>query len=144
MKAHDIEYFYDPIVGEDGIVVNRGTVKRLPPSMSWSQVEEMISIHRGKKDHVIDKAIQMALVHEQWEWFHTTYLPCETSKSDTPEPVRPPLLTLVQWKRMNYSMLRKAAFPSIEEQLGMQFDDQLNGTTTWVDMQQRIKEKYPK
>jgi len=144
MKAHDIEYFYDPIVGEDGIVVNRGTVKRLPPSMSWSQVEEMISIHRGKKDHVIDKAIQMALVHEQWEWFYTTYLPWETSKLDAPEPVRPPLLTLVQWKRMNYSMLRKAAFPSIEEQLGMQFDDQLNGTTTWVDMQQRIKEKYPK
>lgn len=34
-------------------------------------------------------------------------------------------------------------YPSIEDQLDMQYHDQLEGTTVWIDTIQAIKLKYP-
>jgi hypothetical protein len=42
----------------------------------------------------------------------------------------------------SYSDLR--IYPSIQDQLDMQFHDQVNGTTTWKDTIQEIKERHPK
>jgi len=39
---------------------------------------------------------------------------------------------------------RKAAYPSIEDQLDMQYWDSVNGTTTWQDTINAIKNQYPK
>jgi|TARA_B110000908_G_C10124899_1_gene389389 hypothetical protein len=39
---------------------------------------------------------------------------------------------------------RIQAYPSIEEQLDMQFHDSVNGTTTWKDTIQAIKDDNPK
>ena len=47
-------------------------------------------------------------------------------------------------KSPSYAKLRAADYPSREEQLDMQFHDQVNGTTTWRDTIQAIKDKYPK
>ena len=47
-------------------------------------------------------------------------------------------------KSPSYDRLRAAEYPSREEQLDMQFHDQVNGTTTWRDIIQAIKDKYPK
>ena len=47
-------------------------------------------------------------------------------------------------KSPSYDKLRAAEYPSREEQLDMQFNDQVNGTTTWRDTIQAIKDKYPK
>ena len=44
----------------------------------------------------------------------------------------------------SYVELRVAEYPSREEQFDMQFHDQVNGTTTWRDTIQAIKDKYPK
>ena len=44
----------------------------------------------------------------------------------------------------SYAELRAANYPSREEQFDMQFHDQVNGTTTWRDTIQAIKDKYPK
>lgn len=44
----------------------------------------------------------------------------------------------------SYSELREQEYPSQEDQLDMQFHDQVNGTTTWKDTIQAIKDKYPK
>ena len=44
----------------------------------------------------------------------------------------------------DYATLRQQEYPSREEQLDMQFHDQVNGTTTWRDTIQAIKDKYPK
>jgi len=44
----------------------------------------------------------------------------------------------------SYTELRAAEYPSREEQFDMQFHDQVNGTTTWRDTIQAIKDKYPK
>ena len=47
-------------------------------------------------------------------------------------------------KSLSYDRLRAAEYPSREEQFDMQFHDQVNGTTTWRDTIQAIKNKYPK
>ncbi|QCW22992.1 hypothetical protein [Synechococcus phage S-B05] len=44
----------------------------------------------------------------------------------------------------SYSELRRQEYPSREDQFDMQFHDQVNGTTTWKDTIQAIKDKYPK
>lgn len=43
-----------------------------------------------------------------------------------------------------YQRDRASAYPSIQEQLDMQYWDSINGTTVWQDTIQAIKAKYPK
>jgi hypothetical protein len=43
----------------------------------------------------------------------------------------------------DYATLRQQEYPSREEQFDMQYHDQVNGTTTWRDTIQAIKDKYP-
>jgi hypothetical protein len=39
---------------------------------------------------------------------------------------------------------RASAYPSIQEQMDMQYWDAINGTTTWQDAINAVKTKYPK
>ena len=58
---------------------------------------------------------------------------------NTPEPADiPPEPTYQQLRAAEYN--RK----STGEQFGMLYDDQVNGTTAWVDWQQGIKDRIPK
>lgn len=43
-----------------------------------------------------------------------------------------------------YAELREAAYPSMKEQLDMQYWDSINGTTTWADSIQAVKDEFPK
>lgn len=43
-----------------------------------------------------------------------------------------------------YQRLRAAEYPSLPDQLDMQFHDAANGTTTWQDAINAVKAKYPK
>ena len=43
-----------------------------------------------------------------------------------------------------YKYDRASAYPSMSEQLDMQYWDKINGTTTWADTIAAIKAKYPK
>jgi hypothetical protein len=43
-----------------------------------------------------------------------------------------------------YKKLREKEYPSIEEQLDIQYWDKVNGTTVWIDTINSIKLKYPK
>ena len=61
------------------------------------------------------------------------------AEGNTPEPadiVPPP----------TYQQLRAAEYnrKSTGEQFGMMFDDQVNGTTAWIDWQDEIKLRIPK
>ena len=47
-------------------------------------------------------------------------------------------------KRNNYADKRRMEYPSIPDQLNMMFQDQVNDTTTWMEMIQEIKGRYPK
>ena len=39
---------------------------------------------------------------------------------------------------------RQMAYPTIQEQLDMQYHDEVNGTTTWKDAIAQVKADYPK
>jgi len=43
-----------------------------------------------------------------------------------------------------YIAPRQRAYPSIEDQLDMQYHDAVNGTTTWKDAIQAVKDANPK
>ena len=43
-----------------------------------------------------------------------------------------------------YKTDRASAYPSIQEQLDMQYWDSVNGTTTWADAIAKVKADYPK
>lgn len=48
------------------------------------------------------------------------------------------------YKLENYAELRANEYPSIQEQLDMQYWDKINNTTVWEDTIAAIKAKYPK
>lgn len=43
-----------------------------------------------------------------------------------------------------YARTRTEAYPSIEDQLDMQYWDSVNGTTTWADAIAAVKASHPK
>lgn len=49
-----------------------------------------------------------------------------------------------EYDSKQYQRQRKIAYPSIQEQLDMQYWDSINGTTTWQDTINAIKAQYPK
>ena len=48
-----------------------------------------------------------------------------------------------EWDSQEYARNRKAEYDALN-QFEMQFDDEINGTTTWKDAIVAIKTKYPK
>lgn len=49
-----------------------------------------------------------------------------------------------EYTAKQYQRDRAAAYPSLAEQLDMQYWDSINGTTTWADAIAAIKQQYPK
>jgi hypothetical protein len=49
-----------------------------------------------------------------------------------------------EYEARQYQRDRALAYPSIKEQLDMQYWDSINGTTTWQDAINAVKLKYPK
>jgi|TARA_A100001015_G_C14900275_1_gene676150 hypothetical protein len=48
------------------------------------------------------------------------------------------------WEKGNYIDERVKSYPSIEEQMDMQYWDSVNGTTTWADAIAKVKADNPK
>ena len=70
-------------------------------------------------------------------------------ESDTPQPSReeieaeiPNYQAVLDSK--HYQSEREENYPSIQEQLDMQYWDNVNGTTTWKDAIAKVKADYPK
>ena len=49
-----------------------------------------------------------------------------------------------QFDNNQYQRDRAVAYPSIQDQLDMQYHDQINGTTTWKDAVAKVKADNPK
>jgi len=49
-----------------------------------------------------------------------------------------------EYDAQEYARNRASAFPSIGDQLDMQYHDQLDGTTTWKDAIAKVKADNPK
>ena len=50
----------------------------------------------------------------------------------------------VELAKLDYQAKRAAAYPSLEDQLDMQYWDKKNSTTTWVDAVTKVKSDNPK
>ena len=75
---------------------------------------------------------------EELEWLDTT----QTQPTD--QEIQAEIIRLQElYDSQEYARLRKAEYDKLN-QFEMQFDDQLNGTTTWVDAINEIKARYPK
>ena len=48
------------------------------------------------------------------------------------------------WLNNQYQRDRVKEYPAITDQLDMLYHDKLDGTTTWQDAVQAVKDKYPK
>ena len=69
----------------------------------------------------------------------------ETQTKPTEEEIVQKVAELEYKKEVEaYKQQRAAEYPSIVEQQDMQFHDAVNGTTTWKDAIQAVKDKYPK
>ena len=45
---------------------------------------------------------------------------------------------------ISYKRIRKRAYPTWQEQMDMQYEDEVNGTTTWKDAVEAVKTIWPK
>ena len=50
----------------------------------------------------------------------------------------------LEWDSIKYQRDRATQYPSIQEQLDMQYWDSVNGTTTWKDTIAKVKADNPK
>ena len=49
-----------------------------------------------------------------------------------------------EYAKQNYKNVREPLYPSIQDQLDMQYWDSVNGTTTWKDAIAKVKTDNPK
>ena len=70
-------------------------------------------------------------------------------KSDQPQPTEAEIETAnAEWQAeydsQAYARARAEAYPSIGDQLDMQYHDQTEGSRTWLDAIEAVKEAHPK
>lgn len=129
-------------------------------------------LHKGTRDDLLKSFLGMVNA-ETAETFHDDYLEWFMSepKADDPQfvsydhdgnpyydsvlyqealsnwqskvPADLVLIDVDQWFLDNAQELRKLAYPSREEQMEMQFNDMMNGTTTWQEAIMAVNLQYP-
>lgn len=72
------------------------------------------------------------------EWHNeTTPIPAEKIFAKQKE-------LIAKYKANQYQRDRAIAYPSIQDQLDMQYWDKVNGTNNWQEAIDAVKQKYPK
>lgn len=96
----------------------------------------------------ITHALQTLKPGAQWVVRGDTYEGLEWLDTDSEPPTEEEIQTEInrlqeEYNALEYARLRKAEYDKLN-QFEMQFDDAVNGTTTWIDAINDIKAKYPK
>ena len=69
----------------------------------------------------------------------------ETTEKPTKEEVQTKIAELqADYDSKSYARARASQYPSIQDQLDMQYHDQVDGTTTWKDAIAKVKADNPK
>ena len=76
---------------------------------------------------------------DEIEW-HSTDITQPTDSEITAEITR----LQAEYDSKQYARNRAEAYPSLADQADMQFHDAVDGTTTWQDAIQAVKDAYPK
>ena len=99
--------------------------------------------------YILEEAIEALRPGADWIQYETEYSGLrwldETQTKPTEEEIVQKIAELEYKKEVEaYKQQRAAEYPSMAEQQDMQFHDAINGTTTWKDAIQAVKDKYPK
>lgn len=68
----------------------------------------------------------------------------ERSKPSRAEVIAEATRLQQAWESSEYQRQRLDAYPTVQEQLDMQYHDAINGTTVWQDTIKAIKQQFPK
>jgi hypothetical protein len=82
---------------------------------------------------------QVVIRDEVVEWIEPSTAPVTDAEIDA-EMVR----LQAEYDAKEYQRNRAKEYPSIQEQMDMQYWDAINGTTTWQNAINAVKTKYPK
>ena len=107
--------------------------KKLYPSYG----NAILNINKDAEFSIPDTAKGNPQLTKIWWGENTTPIPVEDIEAKYQE-------LKTNWEAKNYVDGRNAAYPSIEEQLDMQYWDAVNGTTTWKDAIAKVKSDNPK
>jgi len=99
-------------------------------------------------EHTFTPAKAIKSLHPTAEWVLLGGIDLEWLSPDIPQPTQAEIQAEVQrlqaeYDSQEYARNRKAEYDKLN-QYELMFDDQQNGTTTWVDSINAIKAKYPK
>lgn len=99
--------------------------------------------------YILEEAIEALRPGADWIQYETEYSGLrwldETQTKPTEEEIVQKIAELEYKKEVEaYKQQRAAEYPSMADQQDMQFHDAINGTTTWKDAIQAVKDKYPK
>ena len=99
--------------------------------------------------YTLEEAIEALRPGADWIQYETEYSGLrwldETQTKPTEEEIVQKVAELEYKKEVEaYKQQRAAEYPSMADQQDMQFHDAVNGTTTWKDAIQAVKDKYPK
>jgi FKBP-type peptidyl-prolyl cis-trans isomerase (trigger factor) len=96
----------------------------------------------------ITKAIQSLRPNSKWSINGDDYSGLEwkdESVKPTESEIQAEIARLqAEYDAKQYQRDRASEYPSIQEQMDMQYWDAINGTTTWLDAINAVKTKYPK
>lgn len=86
---------------------------------------------------------------KEWAVVGDDYSNIQWFDASTPKPSEEILKAEIkrlteEYEYLEYQRLREREYPSIQQQLDMQYWDSVNGTTTWQDAINAVKAKYPK
>ena len=89
----------------------------------------------------IDEKAQVSVIGEDIDTAVLTWSSAEISKED----IKTKMAELqTAYDNNKYQRDRAEVYPSIQEQLDMQYWDNVNGTTTWKDTIAKVKSDIPK
>jgi len=88
----------------------------------------------------IDRSIQVNIINDEYEnieWLNSQPIPKQTLLDKIEE-------LKAEYNSKQYQRDRAKAYPSIQEQLDLQYWDKINGTDTWEQAINAVKAQYPK
>ena len=98
---------------------------------------------------MIDKAILSLRPNAEWTLNGGDYSNLEWLDQSQTKPTEAEINAEIarlqaEYDAQQYQRDRAKEYPSIQEQMDMQYWDAINGTTTWQDAINAVKAKYPK
>ena len=167
MVGHMDEVTQQWVVDTPAVFETQQQTRRKPQSVSH---DDLLRIIGKGREAILDAKVELQQETVQWDWFDKYQdhlarveeieawntlnagvfqdeegIDFTVDPRELPvAPVRPPVISAVQWRQNNFAILRQASYGSWQEQMEMLYDDQKNGTTRFMEAIDLVKTKHGK